>query len=124
MAHATIKVLELSRRHWAVLALACVGQLYLGCSSSDSGAAPNGPSAGGSDAAGGSDSSGGADSAGGGSSGGASSAGSGGDMGAAGAPPIEPPPALTDSVMLHIAGDSTAAPFPATDGRVGWASVW
>jgi lysophospholipase L1-like esterase len=33
------------------------------------------------------------------------------------------PPALTDNVTLHIAGDSTAAIFPSTDPRVGWAAV-
>ena len=30
------------------------------------------------------------------------------------------PPALTANVTIHIAGDSTAAIFPATDPRVGW----
>src|SRR5262249_49946499 len=36
----------------------------------------------------------------------------------------EPPP-LAATVRLHIAGDSTAAIFPATDptGRVGWGAV-
>jgi lysophospholipase L1-like esterase len=34
-----------------------------------------------------------------------------------------PPPALTASVTLHVAGDSTAAIFPSTDPRVGWAAV-
>lgn len=33
------------------------------------------------------------------------------------------PPALTANVTLHIAGDSTAAIFPATDPRVGWGAV-
>jgi lysophospholipase L1-like esterase len=34
-----------------------------------------------------------------------------------------PPPALTANVTIHVAGDSTAAIFPATDPRVGWAAV-
>lgn len=34
-----------------------------------------------------------------------------------------PPPALTANVTIHVAGDSTAAVFPATDPRVGWAAV-
>ena len=34
-----------------------------------------------------------------------------------------PPPALTTNVTIHIAGDSTAAIFPATDPRVGWGAV-
>jgi len=33
------------------------------------------------------------------------------------------PPALTANVTIHIAGDSTAAIFPATDPRVGWGAV-
>ena len=33
------------------------------------------------------------------------------------------PPPLTDNVMIHIVGDSTAAIFPATDPRVGWGAV-
>jgi lysophospholipase L1-like esterase len=33
------------------------------------------------------------------------------------------PPALTDSVTIHIVGDSTAAIFPASDPRVGWGAV-
>jgi lysophospholipase L1-like esterase len=39
--------------------------------------------------------------------------------------PQEKPPPLTASVTIHVAGDSTAAVFPATDptGRVGWAAV-
>ncbi len=36
---------------------------------------------------------------------------------------VSAPPALTASVTVHIAGDSTACVFPATDGRVGWGSV-
>jgi lysophospholipase L1-like esterase len=34
-----------------------------------------------------------------------------------------PPPALTADVTIHVAGDSTAAIFPSTDPRVGWAAV-
>src|SRR5207237_1223749 len=34
-----------------------------------------------------------------------------------------PPPALTANVTIHVAGDSTAAIFPSTDPRVGWAAV-
>jgi len=41
-----------------------------------------------------------------------------------GTPTYEPPP-LTANVVLHIAGDSTAAIFPPTDAtmRVGWGAV-
>ncbi|MGC4092818.1 MAG: rhamnogalacturonan acetylesterase [Polyangiaceae bacterium] len=57
-------------------------------------------------------------------SGGASSGGAVASGGAAaGAAPLANPPPLTDTVTLHIAGDSTAAVFPADDPRVGWAAV-
>ncbi|MGC4093293.1 MAG: rhamnogalacturonan acetylesterase [Polyangiaceae bacterium] len=60
------------------------------------------------------------------SSGGASSGGSasqGGTTTSGGNSSTATPPALTTTVTLHVAGDSTAAIFPASDGRVGWASV-
>jgi lysophospholipase L1-like esterase len=57
--------------------------------------------------------------AGGSSAAGAPAAGAGGSAGANAFPP------LTAEVTLHVAGDSTAAIFPASDAthRVGWASV-
>jgi lysophospholipase L1-like esterase len=87
------------------------------------------PSSGGSPGSGGSSpSSGGSSPSSGGSSakGGASASGggpgaTGGNAGTTGN--IATPPALTSNVTVHVAGDSTAAIFPSTDPRVGWAAV-
>jgi lysophospholipase L1-like esterase len=118
------------------------------CSNSDPAAPPNGMAAGGASAgelnqpaagaagaapgASAGASVAGSSAVGGGGSGGAPpTAGSGGTLATAGAPSsagaagLAAFPALTENVTVHVAGDSTAAIFPAADPtkRVGWAAV-
>lgn len=57
----------------------------------------------------------------------ANAAGSGGTSGAAaqsGSAGVAGFPPLPAQLTVHVAGDSTAAIFPASDGRVGWAAVF